>query len=73
MSMMILCPRVSNTYNLDLVQCQLFGIQTLELIGSVLLAGYEGSHGELLSLLKSTTDRWKWVETRDTRAKDDKG
>jgi hypothetical protein len=35
---------------LDLLQCQLFGIQAGELVGSILLAGYEGSHGEVLRI-----------------------
>jgi hypothetical protein len=40
---------------LNLLQCQLLWVQTGELVGSILLAGYEGSHGEVLA---SGTERY---------------
>jgi hypothetical protein len=62
-----------DTYNLDLLQCQLLRVQTRELVGSVLLAGYESSHG---GMLESKTDRYvggeKKKRERSNRIQDER-
>jgi hypothetical protein len=46
---------------LDLLQCQLLRVQARELVGGVLFARYEGSHGEML---ESKTERYVGEEKK---------